>query len=103
MRIIKIKTLLLVFSVFVVTIKSYSSLSISQLNNAKCPGVAFSYTVTNTVNTVCAYDWVVTNGTIQGGSQSGNTSTLLGAGEVITITWLNVTSGSISVTAKGSV
>ena len=83
------------------TFKAYSQLTIAQIGNAQCPGVALTHIVTNPVNAACTYDWVVTNGTIQGGTQIGSTSTLNNAGTTVTITWSSSsTSGSISVTAK---
>ena len=58
-----------------VSYQAYSQLEIFPRNLGQCPGVALLHTVTNAVNTVCAYDWVVTNGTIQGGIQNRNTPT----------------------------
>lgn len=96
----KIHFLIVGFLIFV-SYNGYSQLRIAQLDNARCPGVAVSYTVNNPVNAACVYDWVVTNGTIQGGSQSGNTSTLNNVSTTVTITWSSLsTAGSINVSAK---
>jgi len=96
----RIHFLIVGFFIFV-SYNTYSQLRIAQLDNARCPGVAVSYTVNNPVNAACVYDWVVTNGTIQGGSQSGSTSTLNNFSTTVTITWSSLsTAGSINVSAK---
>ena len=96
----KISCLIIAFSALL-SYQAYSQLTIPQLGNAQCPGVALSHTVINPVGAACVYDWVVTNGTIQGGTQSGSNSTLNNAGTDVIITWSSSsTSGSIKVTAK---
>ncbi len=66
----------------------------------QCPNQPLQYTVNNSVTNACIFDWTVTNGSIQGGSQNGNISTFSG-GTLVTITWNNTTSsGQVSVVAR---
>jgi hypothetical protein len=97
---LNIKTLWLSMLLSMTTTFAYATLSIAQNNTSKCPGISYSYTVTNSVTTTCIYEWTVTNGVISGGTQNGSTSTFSG-GENVTITWFDVKSGgTISVTAR---
>ena len=67
---------------------------------ADCPGEWIIYEVTNDEPDGCLYDWEVTNGEIQGGSTTGNTSTFTG-GILISIKWNNSTSdGVVKVTSR---
>lgn len=96
---------LLVFTLFVIMIAtaicSYGQLSLSPNQVfAQCPNQPIQYTVTNSVTPSCIYDWTVTKGSIQGGSQNGDISTFTG-GNLVIITWFDVTtSGQIQVTAR---
>lgn len=96
----KTKTILTLL-VALFTSSAFASLSLSPNGTfAECPDEWITYTVTNTYPDGCGYNWTVTNGEIQGGSTTGNTSTFTG-GNIVHIKWLNTTtSGSISVSAQ---
>lgn len=67
---------------------------------AKCPGVTYFFTATNSITNSCIFDWTVTNGSIQGGFQNGNVSTFSG-GNSVNISWFDVTqNGQIKVKAR---
>ena len=96
------KKILLTFFLFTFCLKVFSqSLTFSPTNAFdQCPGQPLQYTVNNSVTNSCIFDWTVTNGSIQGGSQNGNVSTFSG-GTLVTVTWTNTTSsGQISVVAR---
>lgn len=90
----------LLLTFLLVSTSGYSQITITPNTAfAQCAGYPITYTVDNAITNNCQFEWTVTNGTIQGGFQNGNVSTFTG-GNLIIVTWSDISSGSIHVKAR---
>jgi hypothetical protein len=94
------KKLLYTFALAFFAATAYSQITIApNISFSQCPGVSIVYTANNVTTNACIFDWTVTNGTITGGLQDGNTSTFSG-GNLITVVWADATTGTIKVKVR---